>query len=119
EAEGLEDIEIEGTEIEAEDAPFEAEDFEEDLDHEGEGDREAEVRAPAGTAAFQQKTERAERGGKRFGRGRRGRVRPGGGGGGGPRRNIQHEPSPTISELLKEGQEILVQIAKEPIAKKG
>ena len=28
-------------------------------------------------------------------------------------------PAPTISDLLKEGQEILVQIAKEPIAKKG
>ncbi len=28
-------------------------------------------------------------------------------------------PHPTISDLLKEGQEILVQIAKEPIAKKG
>ncbi len=28
-------------------------------------------------------------------------------------------PMPTISDLLKEGQEILVQIAKEPIAKKG
>ena len=28
-------------------------------------------------------------------------------------------PQPTISDLLKEGQEILVQIAKEPIAKKG
>ena len=26
---------------------------------------------------------------------------------------------PAISDLLKEGQEILVQIAKEPIAKKG
>jgi ribonuclease G len=28
-------------------------------------------------------------------------------------------PRPTISDMLKEGQEILVQIAKEPIAKKG
>ena len=28
-------------------------------------------------------------------------------------------PQPTISELLREGQEILVQIAKEPIARKG
>jgi len=28
-------------------------------------------------------------------------------------------PQPTISDLLREGQEILVQIAKEPIAKKG
>jgi ribonuclease G len=35
------------------------------------------------------------------------------------RRNIQRESQPTISDLLKEGQEILVQIAKEPMAKKG
>ncbi|MEJ7848426.1 MAG: Rne/Rng family ribonuclease [Pyrinomonadaceae bacterium] len=31
----------------------------------------------------------------------------------------QRTPQPTISDLLREGQEILVQIAKEPIAKKG
>ncbi len=31
----------------------------------------------------------------------------------------QRAPQPTISDLLREGQEILVQIAKEPIAKKG
>ena len=30
-----------------------------------------------------------------------------------------HRPQPLISDLLKEGQEILIQIAKEPIAKKG
>ncbi|MGB2914282.1 MAG: ribonuclease E/G, partial [Pyrinomonadaceae bacterium] len=42
----------------------------------------------------------------RGGRGRGGRDRDRG-------------PQPTISDLLKEGQEILVQIAKEPIAKKG
>lgn len=34
-------------------------------------------------------------------------------------RNRDRGPQPTISDLLKEGQEILVQIAKEPIAKKG
>ncbi len=73
----------------------------------------AELRAPANTAAFQQRTERTERGGPdRFRRGRRGRPMRG-------RRNIQRESQPTISELLKEGQEILVQIAKEPMAKKG
>ena len=73
----------------------------------------AELRAPASTAAFQQRTERTERGAPdRFRRGRRGRPMRG-------RRNIQRESQPTISELLKEGQEILVQIAKEPMAKKG
>src|SRR5207245_466518 len=41
--------------------------------------------------------------------------------GGGGRRVRRHEPQnlPLITDLLKEGQEILVQIAKEPIAKKG
>ena len=34
-------------------------------------------------------------------------------------RNRDRPPQPAISDLLKEGQEILVQIAKEPIAKKG
>ena len=44
----------------------------------------------------------------------RGRGRETGGGGRGRR-----ERQPTITDLLREGQEILVQIAKEPIAKKG
>ncbi len=35
------------------------------------------------------------------------------------RDNNRRPPQPTISELLREGQEILVQIAKEPIARKG
>jgi ribonuclease G len=39
------------------------------------------------------------------------------GGRGGDRRD--RPPTPTISDLLREGQEILVQIAKEPIARKG
>lgn len=50
--------------------------------------------------------------------------RPGGNGGRGPRergggggRRERH--TPTITDLLREGQEVLVQIAKEPIAKKG
>ena len=38
----------------------------------------------------------------------------------GRRRNPRHErKQPTITDLLREGQEIVVQIAKEPIAKKG
>jgi ribonuclease G len=60
--------------------------------------------------------------GRRGGRGPRRRGRPnGGGGGGGGSRRAQSQLSdlPIISELLKQGQEILVQIAKEPIAKKG
>src|SRR5947209_18417746 len=52
-------------------------------------------------------------------RDRKGRGRPPMRRGGGPRRNIPRGPMPQINELLKEGQEILVQIAKEPMAKKG
>ncbi len=37
----------------------------------------------------------------------------------GPARRPERAGAPTISDLLHEGQEILVQIAKEPIAKKG
>jgi len=60
----------------------------------------------------------------RGGRGRRGRGGPPGQSGqnrrGGPsRRSMQTSDLPIISDLLKPGQEILVQIAKEPIAKKG
>ena len=66
-----------------------------------------------------------ERSGERGGRGRRGRNGSGGSGGSGDarrgpsRRSAQTSDLPIISDLLKPGQEILVQIAKEPIAKKG
>jgi ribonuclease G len=81
----------------------------------GNVDARAEVRAPAATAAY---TQRARRPGfdRDRDRGRGGR-RPSGGG-----RNFRrNEPRnlPLITDLLKEGQEILVQIAKEPIGKKG
>ncbi len=67
------------------------------------------------------------RGGRRDGHrdGRRGRGdRPGdrgghGHGNGRGRHSVQSLNLPAISDLLKPGQEILVQIAKEPIAKKG
>jgi ribonuclease G len=52
-----------------------------------------------------------ERGGRR-GNGQRGRS-------GGHRNNAQTSDLPIISDLLKQGQEVLIQIAKEPIAKKG
>ena len=82
-----------------------------------EEDEEAADAPPAtadGTAP-----QRRERGGRgRRGRGgqQRGDRRPGGGA---PRRSMQTTDLPVISDLLKPGQEILVQIAKEPIAKKG
>jgi ribonuclease G len=50
-------------------------------------------------------------------RGRGGRSDSRGGQRGSGRRDRQQQP--TITDLLREGQEILVQIAKEPIAKKG
>jgi ribonuclease G len=92
---------------------------EEGEEEEEEGEEEtngrAELRSPASTAAYQQR--QAERPGydRRNQRGRRG---------GGRRNNVRssphsHRPTPLISDLLKEGQEILIQIAKEPIAKKG
>ena len=72
----------------------------------------AEHRSASGTAGYQQ----PQRGGRRPADRRAGR-RPG-------RRFRGRRPQaarqlPAISDLLKEGQEILVQIAKEPIAKKG
>jgi ribonuclease G len=84
---------------------------EDDEEDDEETSGRAELRAPAPTAAYQQR--QAERPGydRRGQRGRRGR-----------RNNVRtnpHRPQPLISDLLKEGQEILIQIAKEPIAKKG
>jgi len=59
--------------------------------------------------------------GERGGRGRRGRgdKQQPGNRRGPSRRSMQTSDLPVISDLLKPGQEILVQIAKEPIAKKG
>jgi len=68
--------------------------------------------------------QRRERGGRgRRGRGERGdrgdRGHRSGDRRGPSRRSAQTSDLPIISDLLKPGQEILVQIAKEPIAKKG
>src|SRR5271157_630355 len=75
----------------------------------------AELRASSPTTGYQQR--HAERPG--YNRQYRDRGRRGG-----PRRGMRARPNnnrnlPLISDLLKEGQEILVQIAKEPIGKKG
>ncbi len=118
-AEGEEDSE----ELELEEAQAEAEAL---LDAEARGngtvDARVEVRAPAATAGYTQRTPRPRPGHDRDrqGGGPRDRQRRGGGGGGGRRfRRRENAPVPLISDLLKEGQEILVQIAKEPIGKKG
>jgi ribonuclease G len=87
------------------------EDYEEEENGEDERNGRAELRATPPTASYQQRQPRRgdyERGGRRGFRGRRNNVRL-----------HAHRPPPLISDLLKEGQEILIQIAKEPIAKKG
>ena len=78
----------------------------------GENGGHAEMRGSSGTSNLQQRQERKDR--PRFDRRQRGGRR-------GPRRGAPRHEHRTqlISELLKEGQEILVQIAKEPIGKKG
>jgi ribonuclease G len=67
-----------------------------------------------------ERNDRNDRGdrGRRGGRGRGDRPQNGGRGRF-DRNDRERRPQPVISDLLKEGQEILVQIAKEPIAKKG
>src|SRR5215470_7361908 len=110
----IEETEEDTVEAEIEDAQAEAEAL---LDAEARGngtvDARAEVRAPAETAAY---TQRAQRPAFDRRRGRRGgrRFRSGGSS---PRRT--NTAVPLISDLLKEGQEVLIQIAKEPIGKKG
>jgi len=92
----------------------EDESFDEDDD-----DASAEAQPSTGEAAGQQR--RGERGTRgRRGRGAQAAPPPPNRGGRGPsRRSMQTSDLPIISDLLKPGQEILVQIAKEPIAKKG
>jgi Rne/Rng family ribonuclease len=110
-----EEAEEESVEAEIDDAQAEAEAL---LDAEARGngtvDARVEVRAPAATAAY---TQRAQRPAFDRRRGRRGGRRFRSGGGGAPRR--ENTSVPLISDLLKEGQEVLIQIAKEPIGKKG
>src|SRR5580658_1203018 len=117
-SEGEEDSE----ELELEEAQAEAEAM---LDAEARGtgtvDARVEVRAPAATAGYTQRSQRPRPGHDRD-RGPRDRQRRGGGDRGGGRgrfRRRENAPVPLISDLLNDGQEILVQIAKEPIGKKG
>ncbi len=92
-----------------------------DMDEEEEEAAGADGQPGANGSTTDTSQQRRERGG----RGRRGgRGTPQSGGpsarrGGPPRRSAQSSDLPIISDLLKPGQEILVQIAKEPIAKKG
>jgi ribonuclease G len=101
--------EIEAEELELEEAQEEAEALlEAEAIGAGTVDASAEVRSPAPEARLQRAPRpapafdrhRGRRGGRRF-------------------KRRENTVVPQISELLKEGQEILVQIAKEPIGKKG
>ncbi len=111
----LEAEEREAEELELEEAQAEAEALlEAEAIGDGTIDASAVVRSPAPEARLLQRTQR-----RGFDRGSDERRR---GGRRGQRRRFRSRENtvvPQISELLKEGQEILVQIAKEPIGKKG
>jgi ribonuclease G len=108
--------EMRGENILASGEEEEEEEDEEENGEEPETDGHAEVRAASPTVGYQQRpAERPGYGRRDFrDRGRRG----------GSRRNVRARPNnsrnqPLITDLLKEGQEVLIQIAKEPIGKKG
>jgi ribonuclease G len=104
----IRDAQIDRQVISSDDDDFEDSDEEEE---EGvEGEQPAAVSTEEGTPAPRPGRSDRQRGRERErrGRGRNGR-----------RQSAQTSDLPIISELLKQGQEILVQIAKEPIAKKG
>jgi ribonuclease G len=98
---------------------YPAEEEEEAVEENGEKEEvndHAELRASAPTAGYQQRNAQRPGYGRRDFRDR-GRQ-------GGSRRNMRSRPNnnrnqPLITDLLKEGQEVLIQIAKEPIGKKG
>jgi Rne/Rng family ribonuclease len=112
----LEAEEREAADLELEEAQAEAEALlEAEAIGDGTVDASAAVRSPAPEARLLQRTQRRgpDRGSDRNsdrGRGRRGGRRFS---------SRENQVVPQISELLKEGQEVLIQIAKEPIAKKG
>ncbi len=94
--------------------PADEEDADADDEEEEESNGRAELRGASPTVAYQQR--QSERPGYDR-RGQRGRRTS-------RRNNVRTRPhsnrsQPLITDLLKEGQEVLVQIAKEPIAKKG
>jgi ribonuclease G len=106
----LEEEEREEEDLELEEAQEEAEALlEAEAIGEGTVDASAEVRGPAPEARLLQRTQRSAPPFDRH-RGRRG---------GRHFRRRENTVVPQISDLLKEGQEVLIQIAKEPIGKKG
>ena len=105
EAEGFAEAEEDSEESEAEGAE---EDYEEDAAGEPSDGAVAGAETPAPSRREGRRFDRRGRGRQQHGR-RHGGRRP----------SMQTSDLPIISELLKQGQEILVQIAKEPIARKG
>jgi Rne/Rng family ribonuclease len=113
EADGLDPDELEEVEDAFGQGEEDAEGDEEHGEHAEEMEGAAENGAPAASGQHQRTERRPQdrRGGRRRGQGGKPmRGRP---------RHQSARQMPAISDLLKEGQEILVQIAKEPIAKKG
>ena len=113
-AEAEEDEDVDEPETgfaEADEEEFEEPEF-------GEEDATAESTEEAGQPAAAPRSP-GRREDRRFGRRGGGRGRQPGRRQGGRRPSMQTSNLPIISELLKQGQEILVQIAKEPIARKG
>jgi ribonuclease E len=122
--------EMEEDELEA-DGPIAASDIDEvEEEHAAEdeefGDAEATESAEAEgereTTTEREPGRKIRRDSRRRGRERGGERRGGGhsrNGGRNGRHSMQTTDLPAISDLLKPGQEVLVQIAKEPIAKKG
>ena len=103
------------------DKNVEEESFDEEDDEEEEATGDGQPTSGQGSNSSQQRRDRGGRG-RRGGRPGQGPQQGGQGnrrGGGMTRRAAQTSDLPIISDLLKPGQEILVQIAKEPIAKKG
>jgi Rne/Rng family ribonuclease len=103
------------------DKNVEDESFDEEEDDEDEAAADGQQAAAPGQGSQQQRRDRGGRG-RRGGRPSQAAQQGGQGnrrGGGMTRRAAQTSDLPIISDLLKPGQEILVQIAKEPIAKKG
>ena len=104
---------------EGEEEEIEPDDVEADEEEDAEPSFKSEETGERGFDTAVAEPARPRRDGERRG-GRRGDRRGDRRGHGGPRRHsAQTMDLPIISDLLKQGQEILVQIAKEPIAKKG
>jgi len=106
---------------EDEDAEFESFDSTQEDGEDTAAEAEGETAGEGQEAGAASPERRGRRDSQRRGGERRGgsRDRRPGGRSGGRGRSMQTTSLPAISELLKPGQEILVQIAKEPIAKKG